>query len=55
MRLLDLTLVLRAAGELIFDFQLRHGTGLISSIIMVVIGGLYFLLPVDKIINKLNP
>ena len=42
MKLLDLTLLLRPAGELIFDIQLRHKTGLASSIVMVCIGFIYF-------------
>lgn len=55
MKLLDLTLLLRPAGELIFDIQLRHKTGLASSIVMVCIGFIYFVLPVDKLINLINP
>lgn len=41
--------------ELIFDIQLRHKTGLASSIVMVCIGFIYFVLPVDKLINLINP
>lgn len=50
MKLLDLTLVLKPAGELLFDVQMRSSTGLISSVVMIVIGFIYFILPLDKII-----
>lgn len=55
MKLLDLTLILRPIGELVFDIQLRHQTGLISTVVMIAIGFLYFILPMDKIINIINP
>jgi hypothetical protein len=38
-----------------FDVQIRHNDNYTSSIIMIVIAFVYLLLPVNKIINVLNP
>ena len=54
MKLLDLTLLLRPAGELIFDIQLTNKTGLASSIVRVCIGFIYFVLPADKLFKLIK-
>ena len=54
MKLLDFTLILRPIGQIIFDTQIRHGTGLYFNIGMIVIGGIYLVLPLDKMIQFAN-
>lgn len=50
---LDFTLVLKPVGELIFDYQLRH-TFSINSLIMLCIGVVYMLLPLNMILEWVN-
>lgn len=50
MKLVDATLILRAAGELIFDSQIRHAITY-ESIVCLVIGAVYLFLPMDDIIE----
>lgn len=38
-----------------FDIQVRQATGLVSSIIMLVLGLLYLVLPINKLIGIINP
>lgn len=49
-KLVDFTLVLRAAGELIFDSQIRSATTW-ESIVCLVLGVIYLLLPMDSILD----
>ena len=49
MKLLDLTLLIRSIGEMIFDSKIGHGVTW-TSIVTAVIGLIYFLLPSNKII-----
>jgi hypothetical protein len=49
-KLIDFTLVLRAAGELIFDSQIRSSTTW-ESIVCLIIGVLYLLLPMNRILD----
>ena len=55
MKLLDFTLLLRSIGQLIFDNQIRKGSGLYWNIGMIVISCIYIMLPTDKIIEFVNP
>lgn len=50
MKLLDFTLLLRPLGQLIFDIQIRNKTGLIVTIVMIVVAVIYIVLPLDRII-----
>lgn len=50
MKLVDATLVLRAAGELIFDAQIRNEITY-ESVVCIIIGGIYLFLPMDDIIE----
>ena len=53
MKLLDFILILKPLGEIIFDTWIREGAQL-SSIIMMIIGIIYVLLPVDDLIQTVN-
>lgn len=53
LKLLDITLIMRPLGEIIFDASIRDGVNL-SSIIMLAIAIIYFFLPMGKIINFFN-
>jgi hypothetical protein len=53
MNLLDFTLVLRVLGEMIFDFQIRDGTQILSWI-SLAIGIIYQFMPVEIIIGFFN-
>lgn len=55
MKLVDLTLFLKPAGEILFDIQIHHQTVPVESIVMAIIGFLYFIMPTGKIINIINP
>lgn len=55
LKLIDVTLALKPIGELLFDIQIRHSTALASSIVMLVIGILYLIFPVGKLIEWFNP
>lgn len=46
MKLMDLTLIFRAAGEIIFDSQIRSAI-CFESIVCICIGGVYMLLPMN--------
>ena len=50
LRMLDLTLFLRGIGEILFDKKMRHDFN-VASVVFVVIGGLYFILPINKILG----
>ncbi len=50
MKLLDFTLLMRPIGQIIFDTQLRHGSGLYFNIAMIVVAIMYLILPTAKII-----
>lgn len=50
LKLLDFTLVLKPIGELIFDSQIRHSVQA-ESIVLLCIGTLYLVLPMDKILD----
>ena len=50
MGLLDFTLILKPAGEIIFDYQLRDGVPT-SSIVMIIFGFIYIVLPTDQILQ----
>lgn len=50
LKLLDLTLLMKPAGEIIFDYSIRDRYS-ISSIIMVCLSIVYFLLPINKILD----
>lgn len=49
MKLLDLTLILRPAGELIFDSQIREGYSW-ESIACLCVGVVYVFLPMNHIL-----
>lgn len=53
LKLLDLTLMMKPLGEIIFDSSIRDGVD-ISSIIMLCVGVVYFFLPMDNIIKFFN-
>ena len=53
MKLLDLTLVMKPVGEIMFDAKIRNGA-LPTSIVMAIVGLVYFLLPSGKIIELIN-
>lgn len=50
MKLVDATLFLRAAGEIIFDVQIRNGAGW-ESVLCACIGAVYLFLPMDDILT----
>lgn len=52
--ILDFTLVLKPAGELIFDSHLRNYLSK-SSLVMLCVGVVYILLPLNKILEWVNP
>ena len=54
MKLLDFTLVCKPVSEIIFDCQLRDSYN-ITSLIMLSIGFVYLLLPVDQILEYFHP
>lgn len=51
--LLDFTLILRPIGSIIFDTQIRDSYK-VSTIVMIIVGFVYLLLPKDKLIELLN-
>jgi len=53
LKLLDVSLMMKPAGELIFDSFIRDGYH-ISSIVCLLIGGLYCIFPVDWLIDKMH-
>jgi hypothetical protein len=53
MKFLDVTLLLRGVGEMIFDHDLRDGVQA-CSIVFVSVAFVYLLLPVNKIIKFFN-
>jgi hypothetical protein len=55
MKLLDFTLLFRPLGQLLFDIQIRNSTGLYTSIAMIVFAFVYIILPMDRIVEFVNP
>jgi hypothetical protein len=55
MKLLDITLILKPIGEIIFDMQVRHGNWTVGSIVMLVIGFFYLIIPMNKLLGAINP
>ncbi len=55
MKLLDFTLLLKPLGQLLFDIQIRHKSGLPVTIAMIVFAFVYIILPMDRIIEFINP
>ena len=53
LKLLDVSLLLRPAGEILFDEQLRDGFR-ISSIVMLCVAAVYQVLPMNKILEKIE-
>lgn len=51
LKMLNFTLVLRTAGDLIFDDQIRNGPQVLS-FVLFGISVIYQLLPIRKLINK---
>lgn len=51
--MLDLTLILKPVGELVFDSQIRS-SWTYESVFMIFIGIIYVLLPKDKLLNMIN-
>lgn len=51
--MLDLTLILKPVGELVFDSQIRS-TWTYESICMIFLGFVYVLLPKDKLLDIIN-
>ena len=49
-KLIDFTLVLRPAGELIFDSQIRSAIAW-ESIVCLILGVIYLILPMDSILD----
>lgn len=49
LKLLDLTLMMKPLGEIIFDASIRDGVDA-SSIVMLCLGVLYFFLPMSIIL-----
>jgi len=54
MKLLDFTLICKPVGEIIFDCQIRDSYCL-SSLIMLAIGVVYLLLPIDRFLEFFHP
>jgi hypothetical protein len=50
MKLIDITLLFRAIGEIIFDAQIRDGV-VWESIVCACVGAVYLLLPMDDILT----
>jgi hypothetical protein len=50
---LEFTLIIKPIGELIFDWHLRHELS-IGSLVMLCIGVVYILLPMNTILNWVN-
>ncbi len=50
MNLLDITLILKPAGQLLFDSQIRDGCSYLS-VVCLVIGIVYVLLPINDILD----
>ena len=53
LKLLDISLLLRPAGQIFFDEYIREGFQ-ISSLIMLIIAGIYQVLPMNKIIESVE-
>lgn len=53
LKLLDISLIMRPAGSLIFDFQIKD-TYTIESIVCSVVALIYILLPMDRILQKVH-
>ncbi len=51
--LLDFTLILRPIGSIIFDSQIRDSY-MPSNVIMIIIAGVYIVLPKDRLIDIFN-
>lgn len=51
--LLDFTLILRPIGSIIFDSQIRDSY-MVSNVIMIIIAGVFIVLPKDKLIDIFN-
>lgn len=54
MKLLDFTLICKPVGEIIFDCQIRE-TYNITSFIMLGVGIVYLLMPMDRILEYFHP
>lgn len=50
LKLLDLTLLMKPVGEIIFDYSIRDRCS-VSSIVMVCVSIIYFLLPMNKVLE----
>ena len=53
LRMLDLTLIFRTFGDILFDYQIREGVH-ISSIFFFIIAIVYQFMPVKKMIRYFN-
>jgi hypothetical protein len=54
MKLLDFTLICKPVGEILFDQQIRDSYH-ISSFLMLGVGVLYLLLPIDSMLEYFHP
>lgn len=54
MKLLDITLLCKPLGEIIFDFQMRDSY-CVSSLAMCGVAILYLVLPMDNILDYFHP
>lgn len=54
MKLLDFTLICKPVGEILFDCQIRDSYSM-ASIIMLAVGVLYLILPIDSILECIHP
>ena len=54
MKLLDFTLILKPVGEIMFDQQIRS-VYTVGSIVMIIVAFFYLIIPIDGIINYINP
>lgn len=53
LKFLDVTLIMKPIGEMIFDSSIRDGIGA-ESIVLVCVGFVYVIMPMDKILKFLH-
>ena len=53
MKLLDFTLICKPLGEILFDSQIRDSYNM-ASILMLAVGVLYILLPMDSLLEYIH-
>ena len=53
LRLLDMTIVLRVFGEMIFDYQIKHSVSYFSIVCLLLAIGFQFV-PISKVLELIN-